>query len=224
MNALAVGGFAVAGTLAEIPIIAVAYAVPAHGGIRVPQRWWRGAPAPPMAVIAAALLAGAVAGVVAGRLPLSPALPAFWLFAVVGVGLAVIDVRRRRLPHAMTGTLWAICGLGLVGESFASGHIHSLVTGAAAGASVVVLALLIAFALPGQLGLGDVSLSGVIALSLGGLCLSTAALGLVTGIALQACIAVTSKFRSRDLLSRSHLPFGPALLMGWLVALAASAS
>ena len=223
MDVLAASGFAVAGALAEIPIIAVAYAVPAHGTVRVPHRWWRGAPASPTAVIAAALLAGGAAGVVAVRLPPSPVLPAFWLFAVVGVGLAVIDIRRRRLPHAMTGTLWATCGLGLIGESFASENIHSLVTGAIAGASVVVLALLIAFALPGQLGLGDVSLAGAIALSLGGLSLSTASLGLITGTALQACVAVASELRSRDRLSRSHLPFGPALLLGWFVALAASA-
>ncbi len=224
MNVVAACGFAVAGALASIPVTAVAYAVSAHSTIRIPPRWWRGAPAPPSTTFSVALLTGPTAGVVAISRSWSLAMPAFWLVAVLGIGLAIIDIRCHRLPHVMTGTLWAACGLGLIAESLASGHAHSLVTGAVAGAGVVALTLLIAFALPGQLGLGDVSFSGVIALSLGGISLHTAALGLVSGIGLQACIAVASQLRDHGRLSHNHLPFGPALLMGWFVALTTSAT
>ena len=137
MNALAAGGFAVAGALAEFPITAVAYAVPAHGSIRVPQRWWRGAPAPPLAIVSASLLAGAVAGVVAIRLPLSPTLPAFLLFGVFGVGLTIVDLRRHRLPQAMTGALCLMCAVAFTIESLTSGHVDVLIVPMLEGLAVL---------------------------------------------------------------------------------------
>lgn len=221
MNALAAGGFAVAGALTGIPIAAVAHAVPAHGAIRVPRQWWRGAPARPAVVLAMSILTGAVAGLVASCLPLSPALPAFWLFAVLGVGLAIIDLRHHRLPHVMTGALWLACSVGTAAESLASGHVRPFAMAAAAGAAVTVLALVIALALPGQLGLGDVSLSGVIALSLGSLSLHAAVVGLVSGVTLQATLALAKVMRDRERLR--HVAFGPALLLGWLVAVCSQA-
>ncbi len=224
MNDLAVYGLAAAGALAGIPAAAVAYSAPARGSIRLPTRWWCGEPANPAALFSVSLLIGTATGVVAARLPWSPATPAYCIFAIVGVGLAIIDVRHHRLPHVLTGILWATSTAGLIVESLASGHVRALVTGTAAGACVAASALLIAFTMPGQLGLGDVSLSGVIALSLGGLSVEAAALGLLAGVALQACIALGGALRNPGRPGNSHLPFGPALLVGWFIALLVFAS
>lgn len=217
MNTLDAGGFAMAGALAGIPVTAIAYAVPARGSIRLPRQWWRGAPARPATVAAISILTGFTAGLVAGCLPLSRALPAFWLFAVLGVGLAITDLRRHRLPHVMTGALWIACSVGTAVESLATGHVRALVVAACAGVAVIVLALVIALALPGQLGLGDVSLAGVVAMSLGWLSLHAAAVGLVSGIMLQATLALAMVLRGHDRLYR--VAFGPALFTGWLVAI-----
>ncbi len=219
MNALAVTGFAVAGALAEIPLIAIAYALPASGSIRVPQHWWRGAPAPPTVVLTTALLAGTAAGIVAASLPWSLTMPAFWLFAIMAVGLSVTDTRCRRLPHAMTGSLWITTALGLIAESIANANARPLVMASTAGVGILLLAFLLALTRPGELGLGDVNLLGVIALSLGGLSLQTAVSGLFIGISLQAVVAVANKLRNRGRASPDHLPFGPALLVGWLAAI-----
>ena len=217
MNAFAAGSLALAGALAAIPTTAIAYSLPAHGKICIPKRWWRGEPARPTTVVAASILTGATTGLIADTLSPSPILPAFWLFAVVGVGLAVTDLRRHRLPHVMTGTLWISCSGCAAAESLATGRVHSLAVAASAGAAVTALGLVIALALPGQLGLGDVSLSGVIALSLGSLSLHTATVGLLSGVTIQATFSLTKILVSRDRLSL--MPFGPALLLGWLVAI-----
>ncbi len=217
MDILAASGFAVAGALAGVPIAAIAYSVPAQGRIRVSHRWWRGEPARPAAVTTVSLLTATTAGLVTGYLPPSPALPAFWLFAVLGVGLAITDLRRHRLPHAMTGTLWIACMAGVATESLVARQARPLIEAALVGAAVTMLALVIGLALPGQLGLGDVSLFGVIALSLGWLGLDTAVVGLLVGISVQSAAAFANVLRTRTM--RHHMPLGPALLTGWLVAI-----
>lgn len=217
MNALAAGSLAAAGALTGIPIAAIAYAVPARGSIRLPRQWWHDALARPATVAATSILTGGAAGLVAGSLPLTPALPAFWLFAVLGIGLAITDLRQRRLPHAITGTLWIACSVGMAIESVVTREAHSLIAAILAGAAVALLALVIALALPGQLGLGDVSLSGVIAMSLGWLSWQAAVSGLVMGIGAQAVVALVK--RAQGASRRSRVPFGPALLLGWLAAI-----
>lgn len=53
---------------------------------------------------------------------MSAALPAYGLIAVIGVGLASIDVRRRRLPHVLTGTVMATCLISFIVATAASGN------------------------------------------------------------------------------------------------------
>lgn len=210
---VAVSGFAVTGALAGIPIAAIAYAAPAHGSLRVPQGWWRGAPAHPAAVAAVSLLTGAVAALVAHRLPLSPALPAYWIFAVLGVGLAVIDVRRRRLPYPLTGTSVAASLVCFVLAATTSGNPDPLLRAVAAGTATTTALLIMALALPGQLGLGDVTLAGAITLNLGWLSWHAATLGILGGLLLQCVVGLVVRVRVR---SNHAVPMGPALLAGWL--------
>ncbi|WP_412736045.1 prepilin peptidase [Krasilnikovia sp. MM14-A1259] len=139
----------------------------------------------------------------------------FWVFAVAGVGLSIIDVRRRRLPHVLTGGLWVACvvcfGLAAAVEGDAGPLWRAIIAGVAASAALLV----IAFTLPGQLGLGDVVLGGVITLSLGWLSWQAAALGILVAFVLQGVVGLAAKMRAWG----DHaVPMGPALWAGWLLA------
>jgi leader peptidase (prepilin peptidase)/N-methyltransferase len=213
VNTLAASGFAVAGAVAGIPIAAIAFAAPAHGAIRMQGRWWLGRPARPATVGTISLLTGTAAGFVTGFLPLSPALPAFWIFAVLAICLAVIDLRRHRLPHAITGTI-TITSIGsFTIAAVVSGSSTSLLRALATGSIAAGALLIVALTLPGQLGLGDVALAGAVALNLGWLSWQAAVVGMVGAFALQgtAALAVRAR-RKRGVV----MPMGPALIAGWL--------
>ncbi|MDI6104363.1 prepilin peptidase [Actinoplanes sp. NEAU-A12] len=209
------------GALAGIPVAAIAYATPAQGSLRVPERWWFGTPARPTAVATVSLLTGTVAGLVTGRIEPSAALPAFWLFAVLGVCLAVIDLRRRRLPHAITGTLVAACILCFTADASLGGDPGSLLRALATGSITAVALLTVALALPGQLGLGDVALAGAVTLSLGWLSWHAAATGIVGAFLLQGAAALAIRTGTRK---DGIMPMGPALVTGWLVAVLLAAA
>lgn len=221
MNAFAVGGCVVAGILAGIPTVAIAYAVPARGNLRVPERWWLGKPARPVTVSIVSLATGGIAGIVAGRLPWSPALPAFWLLAVLGTGQAVIDLRRHRLPHAITGVIAIGCMLCFATAAILSESLFPLMRAVAAGFVVAVSLLAIAMALPGQLGLGDVSLASAITLSLGWLGLEAAAVGMTGTVVIQAVAVLALKTRAPE---TGATPLGPSLIAGWLVGVLSATS
>ncbi|WP_240742361.1 prepilin peptidase [Micromonospora zingiberis] len=157
---------------------------------------------------------GGVAAIIGAALPVSVTLPAFWIFAVVGVALSIIDVRCRRLPHCLTGALWGSSAAFFIAATVTGGGIGPLVQSAIAGIIATTLMLGLALALPGQLGLGDVLLTGAIAFNLGWLSWQTAGIGLIAGLSLQAVLAVaTRRGRAPD-----PMPLGPALIAGWLVA------
>ncbi|WP_018909378.1 A24 family peptidase [Salinispora arenicola] len=218
MNTLTASGLGLAGALAGIPLAAIAYSAPAHGHLHLPEGWWHGAPARPPTVAAVSLLTGATTAVIGGLLPMSATLPAYWLFAVVGVGLAVIDIRRRRLPHVLTGTLMATCLISFIVATAVSGNPAPLLRAIIAGATTTTTLVIIALSLPGQLGLGDVTLAGVITLNLGWLSWHTVAHGLIIGLVLQGVLGFAARARPRGQVA---LPMGPALLTGWLSAISA---
>ncbi|MGC9671407.1 prepilin peptidase [Planosporangium sp. 12N6] len=157
-----------------------------------------------------------MAGLIGGLLPLSPALPAFWIFAVLGVGLAIIDVRQRRLPHALTGTLWATSVLCFATTATLTGNVSPLLRALIAGLVASTALLIVALALPGQLGLGDVTLAGAITLNLGWLSWQATATGFLGGLVIQGFVGLAAKVRTR---SNNAVPMGPALVAGWLAGL-----
>ena len=213
MDVLAASGFAVAGAVAGLPIAAIAYSVPAYGSVRLPERWWRGVPARPTAVATVSTLTGAITGLVTSCLPPSPGLPAFWVFAVLGVGLAVIDIRRRRLPHLLTGTIAVACLVCFIVAAAISGDVDPLLRAVAAGMVTTAALLIIALMLPGQLGLGDVALAGAATLNLGWLGWHAAVLGILCGLLLQGAAGLVVRVRAH---SNDPIPMGPALVAGWL--------
>ena len=194
----------------------------ARGGGTAPA----GAPAPmprPRWRAGLALLTGALFAAMALRFGLSPLLPAVWYLAAAGVALAVIDVREHRLPDRLTlpsypAAVALLGGGGLLLPDGGSHLVHALAGLAAAGAFF----LLLAFIRPGDIGWGDVKLSGLLGFYLGwfgaGALLAGMAgafvLAAVTGLALIAAGRATRK---------SHLPFGPFMIASALAAVALGA-
>ncbi len=212
-------GHMLAGSAGAIPMAGIAFAVPSAGPPSLHPRWWCGAPARSRVVAALAAITGVGTGAL-GILALPPLVRlAFVIFAVVGVGLAVVDLRRHRLPHAMTGLLGAECLLFFGADAVVSGSGVAIVRAAVTGVITATVLLCVALALPGQLGLGDVVFAGVVTASLGWLSVQSATLGLLVGFIVQgvvvACRAVWVPDRRRT------LPLGPALMVGWMAGVVA---
>ncbi|MET7949413.1 prepilin peptidase [Micromonospora sp. NPDC005324] len=217
MNSLATAGLGISGAIVGVPLAAVAYGVQASGPVRIPERWWLGGAARPRVVIATAVCTGVAAAIVGAVMPPTVGLVSYAIFAVLGVGLAIIDVRCRRLPHCLTGALWTSSGLYFAVAALSNGEIGPLGRATAAGIVTVTGMLVIALSLPGQLGLGDVAFAGAITFNLGWLSWSAAGLGLFTGLILHGVFATTLKHWSAGY---ALTPMGPSLMVGWLLTVA----
>src|SRR5258706_8770384 len=116
------------------------------------------------------------------RFGASPLLPAFCYLAVVGVPLAFIDARHRRLPDLLTLPSYpaALLLLGVAAPFVPSGGRH-LVYGLIGMAAVWLFFVLQAFIYPAGIGWGDVKLSGAIGLYLGSIGIGGVLVGIIGG-------------------------------------------
>jgi leader peptidase (prepilin peptidase) / N-methyltransferase len=145
--------------------------------------------------------------------PTAP-LPAFCYLAGIGVPLAVIDTRCRRLPDPLTLPSYpiALALLGIAALLLPGGGRQFLtaVLGLALAWAFFVLQVLI---YPAGLGWGDVKLAGLLGLYLGWLGPGALAAGLFLGY-LFAAVAGLGLIATRRASRKSHLAFGPFLLAG----------
>ena len=156
----------------------------------------------------AVLAGGTVATVLAVAIGPSPLLPVYLVAAVPGVLLAVIDLRCLRLPDRLVGALALLAGAPLAVLR------PDRVVGAVVAAGTVLTAYAI-LALLGGLGLGDLKLAAVLALILGFAGWPAVLVGVLAPHLINGPIALFLLVRGR----RRVLPFGPALLVGALLAL-----
>ena len=166
--------------------------------------------------LAAELLTAAVFAGLAVRFGPSPALPAFCYLGAVGVALALIDARHKRLPDVLTLPSYpvALLLLGVAAVATPDGPRHFLValTGLAAA---WLLFFLQALSYPAGIGWGDVKLSGIVGLYLGWLGVGALVAGLFLGYLLAAVVGL-ALLAARRASRKSQLPFGPFLLAGTL--------
>lgn len=218
MSIFTVVALAFSGALAGVPVAAIAYSVPESGPVRLPKRWWAGEPAPHRLLITTAAITGG-AGAAVGFAVADPLVRvALWIFVLVGVGLAIVDVRRRRLPHLLTGILWVTSALCLTSAAITGHNVAPLERAVLAAATSTAIMLVVAFVFPGQLGLGDVAFAGAIALTLGWLSWQAAVSGLFFGYFLQAAALPAARRRHANSSTPTQMPLGPALLAGWFLA------
>ena len=177
----------------------------------LPRVWWW--PAPLLALLWA-FLAWRI-GDYAGW----AALPAFLLFAWLTVGLVWIDADVHRLPDGLVLPAYPALVVLLLVASLGLGDWWAMAR--ALICLVVVFSVFFAMNLvsPASLGFGDVKLSGLIGLLLGWVGVQQAVTGVVAGFVVGGFVAVLMLVAQRVGL-RSHIAYGPSLLLGTFLALA----
>ncbi len=143
---------------------------------------------------------------------------AFLYLAAISLALAVIDVQTMRLPNAIVHPAYPVAAVFLTAAAALGGTWDRLL-GAAIGLVLMGgVYLLIAFARPGAMGMGDVKLAGVLGAFLGWLGWSELAVGLLGGFLVGGVVGlVLMATRGR----KARIPFGPWLLAGaWMGILA----
>ncbi len=144
-------------------------------------------------------------------------LPAFLFLAAVAVLLATIDLRHLLLPDRVVLPSLGI-GAGLLAVAAAgTGQWDALLRAGLGAGTLFVAFLVLALISPRSLGMGDVKLAGLIGLFLGWLGWPVLALGAAAGFVVQALVALVL-LAGRRVDRRGELPFGPAMLLGAILA------
>ncbi len=151
----------------------------------------------------------------------APELPAFLYLGAVGVALAAIDLDVKRLPNAIVlpsyGIATALLGAAAITQANATNLIRAVIGMVALFGAYYLLAVVV----PGGMGFGDVKLAGVLGLYLGWLGWTELVVGAFASFLLGglAGLALIATGRAG---SKSHLPFGPYMLLGALLAILAA--
>jgi leader peptidase (prepilin peptidase)/N-methyltransferase len=164
--------------------------------------------------------AGAAAAVLGQQLGGDPALPLFVAASVLCVLLGVIDLRCQRLPNVLVEPAIVVFALGFCLTAAVTGEWGRLGR-ALLGAVVLGAVFGVLYLLPGGLGLGDVKVAGLLGLFLGWLGWGVVALGALLPWLLNGPV-VLGLLLARRVDRRTTLPFGPALMVGCLLALPAA--
>jgi leader peptidase (prepilin peptidase)/N-methyltransferase len=188
------------------------------GGYRLDDETGHRLPGPPGLLAAAvpmlwAVLAWRVGGLSAGAL-----LPAYLLLAWAGVALFWIDVDTHRLPEGLTLPVIPALLVLLLVASATTGDWGALLRAVICGVAGWLVYAVLAFLVPGGLGLGDATLGGLVALPLGYLGWGVPIMGFVAAYLVSGVVAVVG-LATRRLSLRSHIAFGPFIVVGALVAL-----
>ena len=171
--------------------------------------------------LAAGLTGAAVEGVVVWRVGWAPALPAFLFLGAVGTVASLIDLRTRRIPNAL---LWPSYPLGaaLLALASALGDRWGMLGRAGIAMGLVAgFYLVLALGFPGQLGMADVRLGGLLGLFMGWLGWPELVTSVLAGWLLAALAVAWGRARRRSGGGeRSRpIPLGPYLCLGALVAI-----
>lgn len=161
-------------------------------------RWWR--------LPAAAVLA-AIALVAVGPDP--RVLPLVYLAAVTPT-LCAIDAVERRLPNSLVLPGYLVAAAGIVAHWIVSGEFSKV----AVVSGVLYFVVMLAFAVAGGMGMGDVKLAGVLGLSAGLVSATAAVVSPLVAFVLGGIAAIGALRGGRG----ASIPFGPFLLAGFWVA------
>lgn len=148
-------------------------------------------------------------------------LPAFLVLGVLGTAMAYVDLRRHLLPDLLTlpallvgaAMLGAVALLGVADPS--TSYPRAWACAGLLGLVYLVMALIV----PAGLGLGDVKLAPVLGLYLGWLSWSAPIVATVAAFVVGGLVGVVLLVLRRAS-RRSSIPFGPAMLLGALGAVA----
>jgi leader peptidase (prepilin peptidase)/N-methyltransferase len=167
------------------------------------------------AILGAATVSAAIAA--------SLVLVAFLYLAAVSVALALIDIDVRRLPNAIVLPSYVVALALFTSASVLTGDYSGLIRAAIAMAALALAYFLMAIIRPGGMGLGDVKLAGVIGIYLGWIGWGPLAVGAFGAFILGGVYALVL-ILSRRATRKSGVPFGPWMLAGAWLGIAAGTS
>ncbi|WP_414943830.1 prepilin peptidase [Amycolatopsis sp. cmx-11-32] len=167
--------------------------------------------------VAAALSATTAALSWAGwvRLGATPIWPAWCWACALGCGLALTDLRCRRLPFSLVATLAGGGATLLFAVTVVDGSWSRYGLACLAAVAVYCLASLVQFWAPEHTGGGDTALYAALALFLGWFGWDGLVQGLVIASGLTAVVALVVLVTSKSVNSR--FPAGPSLIAGALL-------
>ena len=147
-------------------------------------------------------------------------LPAFLLLAVLGVLLALVDLRHHLLPDRVVLPALALATVLLVVAAALEPAWPALLRALLGAVALFLAFLVLALVSPGGLGMGDVKLAALLGLHLGWVGWPAVLLGALAAFLVQALVAV-ALLAARRVGRRSDLAFGPAMLVVAALAMAA---
>ena len=140
-----------------------------------------------------------------------------WLIIVqAGALLSLIDLAVMRLPSPLVAGLAAVVSVCITAAAYLAGEPWWVGSAILGGSAIGGLYLLFALALPRVVGLGDVRLAAVLGCALGVGGWGAVILGLALPYLLVFPFAVAQLKRGAT--RGSHLPFGPFLIAGAVLA------
>lgn len=141
---------------------------------------------------------------------------ALLVFAAATIALALIDLAVSRLPNAIVLPTGAVVAVLLAVAAVLDGDVGPLARGGLGGVVLCAAYFLLAIAVPGGMGMGDVKLAAVIGLLLGWFGWGALAVGALAAFLLGGVYAV-GLLITRRARRGSGLPFGPWMLAGaWI--------
>jgi leader peptidase (prepilin peptidase)/N-methyltransferase len=178
------------------------------------KSWWHPRRVSKQRLITVACVTAVLAALAAEGTPL----PAWWLFAVGGAVLCVIDVEHHLLPARLVYPLAAATAVSLAISAALTGEPDRFIRAVLAAAAVGGGWFLIAFAAPSAMGLGDVRVAALAAGLLGWIGWSAVLAGQLAALGLAVATAgiMTIIARGRSI-HAMQVPMGPALIAGGLL-------
>lgn len=167
---------------------------------------------PPLSAVSATT--AALFAMLSWRTPVSPELISYSALTALAVPLAIIDASEQRLPLPLIHSAYAAVVIPLTASAILNYDMTNALR-AASGMTISLLTYLtIALASPGNLGAGDVRLAGITGWVLAWNSWEILALGTAT-------FALTTLAVLIALRHQTHIPAGPTMLLGTLIALLA---
>lgn len=155
------------------------------------------------------------------RLQLIPALPAYLIFVAAGLALSMIDLDVHRLPNAIVLPAYPVLALALTIAAVVLDDPSSLLRSVICGLALYGCYFVLAFCYPAGMGFGDVKLAGIIGGMLGFLSYQALLVGAFAAFVIGGVVGVALLWSRRGS-RKSHLPFGPFMIAGALLALFAT--
>lgn len=147
-------------------------------------------------------------------------LPAFLYLAAVAVALTLIDLEHHRLPDRIVLPSYVVGAVLLAVPALVAGDPGQLVRAGVGAVALFTFYFLLAFAYPAGMGFGDVKLAGVLGMYLGWLGWGSLVVGAFAAFVVGGLFAV-GLLLTRRAHRKSGVPFGPWMLLGAAVGIAA---